>query len=80
MKTNILVQYSGGGYDGCFWEWNFFYVDKQGMFYDIQSSGSAGIDNKQDAEQLIEQGKSSTYVYDLNNEQDIKTFSKAPSA
>ncbi|KKN53860.1 hypothetical protein LCGC14_0598190 [marine sediment metagenome] len=75
MKTNILVQYQGGGYDGCFWEWNYFYIDKQGTFHDIQSSGRAGIDNKQDAEQFIRQDKNKTYIYDMNNEQDIITFS-----
>lgn len=80
MKTNILVQYQGGGYDGCIWEWNYFYIGKQGTFHDIQSSGCGGIDNMQDAEQLIEQDKSSTYIYDLNNEQDIKTFSKESNA
>ena len=76
MKTNILVQYQGGGYSGCFWEWNYFYIDKQGGFHDIQSSGRDGIDNMQDAEQLIEQDKSGTYIYDLSNEQDIEMFSK----
>jgi len=80
MKTDILVQYQGGGYSGCFWEWNYFYIDKQGTFHDIQSSGRAGIDNKQDAEQLIEQDASSTYVYDLDNEQDIETFSRETHA
>ena len=80
MKTNILVQYQGGGYDGCFWEWNYFYIDKQGIFHDIQSSGRAGIDNMQDAEQLIEQDKSGMYIYDLSNEQDIETFSKESNA
>jgi len=76
MKTNILVQYSGGGYDGCFWEWNYFYIDKQGVFHDIHSSGRAGIDNKQDAMELIEQDASGTFVYNLDNKQDIETFSK----
>jgi len=75
MKTNILVQYQGGGYGGCFWEWNYFYIDKTGTFHDISSSGRAGIDNKQDAVELIKQDESSTYIYDLNNEQDIETFS-----
>ena len=75
MKTNILVQYQGGGYSGCIWEWNFFYIDENGAFHDIVSSGCAGIGNKQDAEQLLEQDASSTYIYGLNNEQDIKTFS-----
>ena len=76
MKTNILVQYSGGGYDGCIWEWNYFYIDKQETFHNIYASGCAGIDNKQDAIELIEQDKSTTFVYDLDNEQDIETFSR----
>jgi len=76
MKTNILCQYKGGGYSGCHWEWNYFYIDKQGTFHDIQSFGSAGIDNMHDAEQLIEQDKSGTYIYDMNNKQDIEAFSK----
>ena len=76
MKTNILVQYQGGGYSGCFWEWNYFYIDKQGTFHDIQSSGSVGIDNMQDAQKLLDQDADHTYVYDLNNEQDIIAFSK----
>lgn len=80
MKTNILVQYSGGGYDGCIWEWNYFYIDKQETFHNIQSSGCAGIDNKQDAVKLLEQDKSTTYVYDLSNEQDLITFSRETHA
>lgn len=80
MKTNILVQYQGGGYDGCIWEWNYFYIDKQETFHDIQSSGRAGIDNKQDAMELIERDESHTYIYDLDNEQDIEAFNKETHA
>lgn len=80
MKTNILVQYQGGDYDGCIWEWNYFYIDKQGTFHDIQSSGCDGIDNLQAAQELIEQDKSGTYIYDVGNEQDIITFSKETHA
>ena len=80
MKTNILVQYQGGGYDGCYWEWNYFYIDKQETFHNIRSSGRAGIDNKQDAIELLEQDANHTYVYDLDNEQDIRTFSKETHA
>ena len=76
MKTNILVQYQGGGYDGCFWEWNYFYIDKQGAFHNIESSGSAGIDNMQDAQKLLDQDELHTYVYNLGNKQDIESFSK----
>lgn len=76
MKINILVQYQGGGYSGCYWEWNYFYIGKRGDFHNIQSSGSAGIDNLKAAQELIEQDGSGTFVYDMSNEQDIKTFSK----
>jgi hypothetical protein len=46
---NILVQYQGGGYSGCVWEWNFAYFDNDGKFYDVYSSGSMGCET---AEQL----------------------------
>jgi len=74
MKTNILVQYRGGGYGGCIWEWNFFYIDEFGVFNDIYSSGCSGIDNLPDAEQLIINNKNGTYIYDMSKEKDIKTF------
>lgn len=80
MKTNILVQYQGGGYSGCYWEWNYFYIDKQETFHDIQSSGRDGIDNLKDALELIERDETHTYIYDLSNEQDIETFSKETHA
>lgn len=76
MKTNILVQYRGGGYDGCIWEWNFFYIDKQGKFYDIFSSGCDGIDNLQDAEKLIDSELSGLYIYDVSKDEDITEFAK----
>jgi hypothetical protein len=40
---NTLVAYKGGGYDGCWWEWNYCYIDKDGQFRDIFSSGYRGI-------------------------------------
>jgi hypothetical protein len=39
---NVLVEYQGGGFDGCFWEWNYAFVDCKGRFHDIFSSGSKG--------------------------------------
>ena len=71
---NILVQYQGGGYDGCFWEWNFFWIDKQGQFHNIFSSGREGIETKKRALELFEQDESSTYVYYLDNPDDLWTF------
>jgi len=40
---NVLVEYQGGGYDGCMWEWNFFLFDEEGEFYCVYASGYAGI-------------------------------------
>lgn len=78
MKTNILVQYDGGGYDGCIWEWNFFYIDKDGTFHDIHSSGSGRITTKLVAMLLIENNGNSfsnkVYVYHLDNEDELKDF------
>lgn len=39
---NVLIQYQGGGYDGCMWEWNYCLFDKDGKFHDIFSSGCMG--------------------------------------
>jgi hypothetical protein len=39
---NVLVEYQGGGYDGCFWEWNYAFIDSRGVFHDIFSSGRSG--------------------------------------
>ena len=78
MKTNILVQYDGGGYDGCIWEWNFFYIDADGTFHDIASSGVGGIDNLKDAEQLLKDSgnsfSSKVFIYRLDNKEDLRSF------
>ncbi len=44
---NTLVRYKGGGYDGCFWEWNYAYFDDGGKFHDIYSSGCDGLPEEQ---------------------------------
>ena len=33
-KSNLLIAYKGGGYDGCFWEWNFL-QDTAVVFYSL---------------------------------------------
>jgi hypothetical protein len=80
MKTNILVQYEGDGYDGCIWEWNYFYIDKQGVFHDIQSSGCGGIDNLKAAQDMLDSDRPTRYVYDMSNEQEITAFCKESNA
>lgn len=78
MKTNILVQYDGGGYDGCIWEWNFFYIDTDGGFHNVSSSGVGGIKTLKYAKELLENNGNSfsnrVFVYCLDNEEDMKSF------
>ena len=38
VKPNTIVQYKGGGYDGCFWEHNYDYFDGEGHFHCIGSA------------------------------------------
>lgn len=71
MKTNILVQYQGGGYSGCVWEWNFFYIDENGEFHDIYSSGCDGIDS---ADKLNKLDEITHYIYHLENPENLKEF------
>lgn len=76
MKTNILVQYQGGGYSGCYWEWNFFYIDKDGAFHDIYSSGRDGIETATVAYGLFDGSteRDGVHVYHLDNEDELKDF------
>lgn len=74
MDNNILVQYNGGGYDGCIWEWNFFYIDKDGKFHDVYSSGCSGVTTKLAAMLLMDGDKSSTHIYSLDKEDELKDF------
>lgn len=78
MRKNILVQYDGGGYDGCIWEWNYFYIDKQGTFENISASGTGGITDAKRAAELLENNGNSfsnrVFVYRLDNEKDMKSF------
>ena len=47
FKPNSLVQYKGGGYDGCFWEWNYAFIDARGHFHDIYNSGYKGCGTRE---------------------------------
>ena len=81
MKTtkNILVQYQGGGYDGCIWEWNFFYIDKQGDFHDVYSSGCAGIKTAAGLH-VLDTDEDDVYVYNLSDVKAIETLNKEANA
>ena len=72
MRNNILVQYRGGGYSGCFWEWNYFFIDAEGQFFNIWASGRHGITRAEDAESVMNDPH--TYTYDVSSDQEMKTF------
>lgn len=79
MKNNTLYQYQGGGYDGCIWEWNFFFIDKDGVFYDIYSSGRNGIADSEAAEKAwakVDKTEDFGYVYRLNNPDELKELAQ----
>lgn len=76
-KRAKLIQYQGGGYDGCFWEWNYCLL-LDNKFIDLGSTGINGIKNK---EQLIKyvrgkwsQFRNKYYTYDLNNPDSCQEF------
>jgi len=74
---NVLVQYKGGGYDGCFWEWNYCYFSKDGKFHDIHSSGSSGCDTKEKMENYIKDSEDSNYfIIHVNNKKELSEFVK----
>lgn len=72
---NILVQYQGGGYSGCHWEWNYFFLDNNGVFCDIFSSGDDGIRTAEQAKELLEKC-GPFYTYDMTDDKAIEEFSR----
>lgn len=83
MKTELrhtLVQYQGGGYDGCIWEWNYFYIDHDREFHNIQSSGYAGCTTTEQAEALLAENSEHTYTYDVTDPAAIAEFSRESAA
>ena len=48
-----LFIYSGGGYDGCIWEYNVCFWDKDGKFHNAYSTGHDGIKDENDALETV---------------------------
>ena len=79
VKPNTLVQYQGGGYEGCFWQWNFAYFDKDGKFHCIVATGCKGCNTEKEMLAFLESARTTgrrqeVYLYDLDDEEDIKEF------
>lgn len=72
VKPNTLVQYKGGGYEGCFWEWNYAFIDNNGKFNCIVATGYSGCKTEEELQKILE--KDGTYLYDFNADEGIKEF------
>lgn len=70
---NILVQYKGGGYDGCYWEWNYFMFNSRGHFINLKSTGVNGVKTRQEAIDLTKNGNS-VYRYKLDSKKNLREF------
>lgn len=68
FAPHSLVAYKGGGYDGCFWEWNYAYIDTKGKFHNVLSTGFLGVESLEDLE---EKDNDEIDVYDLHHPNDV---------
>lgn len=74
FRRNMLVAYHGGGYDGCIWEWNYAYFDKDGKFHDIYSSGYAGCDTEEKLRAKLRNEPDEVELTNLNSERARNNF------
>lgn len=77
MNNTILVEYQGGGYSGCFWEWNYFAISN-GVFHNIKTTGRAGVKTYEEALEVVRDPQS--YIYALNNQKHIDDFTDNSNA
>jgi len=81
LKSNTLYQYKGGGYDGCFWEWNYAAIDSRNNFIDIYSSGHRSCESKEElAEYYPLAPGNGVYTYDLGNPDSLLEFATFSNA
>lgn len=75
---NLLVEYKGGGYDGCYWEWNYFMWDIDGKFHNLRSTGRNGMKDENQAYEnmtaITEYDRFEFNYLNLNRENSIVDF------
>ena len=71
---DTLVCYKGGGYDGCFWEWNYFLWNEDGEFENLYATGYKGIKTEEMARNLEPGGRFSVHFTDLTDPDDVLEF------
>lgn len=72
ITPNTLIQYEGGGYDGCFWEWNYSYVDEAGKYHVLHASGYKGCKTLDDLMKIVDD--ETTHMYAMDNIEEIEDF------
>jgi len=73
---NKLMLYQGGGYSGCYWEWNFCFWNGNGEWFNLHSSGRDGIESEKAA---LEYAKTIDYpniIVDLTSQDEIDKMYK----
>lgn len=88
IKSKVVL-YKGGGYDGCFWEANWFMFDSQGNWHNLYHSGISGVEKEDEAREMYREWDtevpSEVYdfrysgvmqVIDLDDDEAILSFSK----
>lgn len=79
VKPNTIVQYKGGGYDGCFYEWNYAYFDGEGNFHCIVATGRNGCDTEEELLNYIEiaDGVHQEFdLYELDEDGEVERFGR----
>lgn len=72
---NTFIQYQGGGYSGCFWEWNMGFFDSNENYHSIFHSGTAGCDTKDKIEHFIKRkDEGRDYFLYLMDKESIQDF------
>jgi len=66
FPPRTLVEYHGGGYDGCITEENFAFIDAEGEFHDLYSSGCRGCPTLFKLRQAYADRPWDFDLYDLN--------------
>ena len=79
ITKNSVVCYKGGGYDGCFWEYNFAYIDGEGNFHDIFSSGYKGAKNIEELLDRITTRPEGYSVYEMGDFNDRQLLASSES-
>ena len=77
VKPNTIIQYKGGGYDGCYWEWNYAYYDHEGQFHCIVATGRNGCKTEEELLNYLEiaDGVHQEFdLYELGEPEEIKRF------